>query len=199
MTTVNTGYAPTGAIPNVAELLRRLGDGDPAAWEEIVHRYGAVVFATVRSFRLQDADALDAAQTTWLHLTEHAHQIQHPERLGGWLVTTARRACLYILRQAKRSLDRFDMVTETIADPFAGPEQLVIDADSTRRLWNFVGELSPRRQTLLRALFTEHSHCYAEVACITGIPSGGIGPTRARALAQLRGRLEQHGLRPGAW
>jgi hypothetical protein len=32
---------------------------------------------------LQDADARDAVQTTWLRLAENAHQVQFPERLGG--------------------------------------------------------------------------------------------------------------------
>jgi RNA polymerase sigma factor (sigma-70 family) len=199
MTTTSTSYAPTGTEASVADLLLRVGDGDPAAWQEIMRRYGAVVSTTVRSFRLQDADALDATQTTWLRLAEHAHQIQHPERLGGWLATTARRICLRILSHAKRPPDVFDPVVETVADPFADPEQRIIDADSMRRLWNFISELPPRRRTLLRALFTEHPRPYAEVAGLTGIPVGGIGPTRARALAQLRDRLEQHGLGPAAW
>jgi hypothetical protein len=43
-----------------------------------VHRYGRLVSATVRSFRLLDADALDAMQTIWLRLVEHAHKIKHP-------------------------------------------------------------------------------------------------------------------------
>jgi RNA polymerase sigma factor (sigma-70 family) len=199
MTTTSTSYAPTGTEASVADLLLRAGDGDPTAWEEIMRRYGAVVSATVRSFRLQDADALDATQTTWLRLAEHAHQIQHPERLGGWLATTAHRICLRILSHAKRHLDVFDPVVETVADPFADPEQRIIDADSMRRLWNLISELPPRRRTLLRALFTEHPRPYAEIAGLTGIPVGGIGPIRARALAQLRDRLEQHGLGPAAW
>ncbi|MBV8992111.1 MAG: hypothetical protein JO287_00070 [Pseudonocardiales bacterium] len=53
--------------------------------------------------------------------------------------------------------------------------------------------------TLLQALFTEHSRPYAEVARLIGIPAGGIGPTRARALAQLRDMIEEHGLGPTAW
>lgn len=199
MTTAETSYVPTAPDASVADLLRRLGDGDPTAWEEIVGRYGELVSATVRTFRLQDADQLDATQTTWLHLAEHAHQIRHPERLGGWLVTTTRRICLRIVNSPKHRVDLFDPVVDTVADPFADPEQRIIDADSTRRLWNFVSELSPRRQTLIRVLFTEHSRSYTEVARLAGIPAGGIGPTRARALAQLRGKLEEHGLGPAAW
>ena len=120
-------------------------------------------------------------------------------RLGGWLVTTTRRICLRIVNSPKHRVDLFDPVVDTVADPFADPEQRIIDADSTRRLWNFVSELSPRRQTLIRVLFTEHSRSYTEVARLAGIPAGGIGPTRARALAQLRGKLEEHGLGPAAW
>ncbi len=192
MTTASASCAPMRTVTN---LLRRVGDGDPAAWEEIVRRYGQLVSATVRSFRLQDADALDAVQTIWLRLAEHVHQIQHPERLGGWLVTTARRSCLQILRHVKHHVNLSDPVAETVADPAAGPEQRIIRSDSTRTLWNLVSGLSPRRQTVLRALFTERPQPYAEVARLAGIPIGGIGPTRARALTQLRVRIEEHELR----
>lgn len=199
MTTADISYPHTCASSNVAVLLLRVADGEPAAWREVIRRYGEVVSAAVRSFRLQDADARDAVQTTWLQLAAHARQIRHPERLGGWLVTTARRACLHILRHTTPSPAPVSALAETVVDPFPGPEQLAVDADATRTLWAFVDELPPHRQTLLRALFTEHPGGYAEVARVTGIPVGGVGPTRARALAQLRGKLEQHGFGPDAW
>jgi RNA polymerase sigma factor (sigma-70 family) len=189
MTTTQTGYARTGTTPSVADLLLRARNGDQAAWDEILHRHGKRVFATVCSFRLQEADALDAVQTTWLRLAEHADQICDPEQLGGWLTTTARRECLSILRHARRTPSAGEAALKTVADPLVGPEQCVINADIALRLWNLVSELSPRRETLLRALFTDHPRPYAEVARSCGIPPGGIGPTRARALAQLRDRL----------
>jgi hypothetical protein len=71
------------AADSVADLLLRIGDGDAAAWDEIFRRYGGLVSTTVRSFRLQEADALDAVQMTWLRLAENAHRVQFPERLGG--------------------------------------------------------------------------------------------------------------------
>jgi RNA polymerase sigma factor (sigma-70 family) len=182
-----TSYAPTSATQSVADLLPRVSEGDPAAWEEIIRRYGKLVTATVRSFRLQNADSHDAVQTTWLRLAENAHRVQSPERLAGWLATTARRVCLQLLRQAPYISGPVDVV-----DPSAGPERLALDADTARSLWMLVEELSPRQQTVLRALFTDHPRPYTEVARTTGIPPGAIGPTRARALAQLRDRLEQH-------
>jgi RNA polymerase sigma factor (sigma-70 family) len=190
MTTIS--YTPTSGPRSVAvaELLLRVSDDDPAAWEEILRRYGMLVTATARSFRLQHIDALDAVQTTWLRLAENTHRIHNPERLAGWLASTARRECLNILRQAKRTWGISGPID--VADPSMCPEQRAIDADTARTLWTLVEELSPRQRTLLRALFTNDTRPYTEVARTTGIPPGAIGPTRARALTQLRGRLEQH-------
>jgi RNA polymerase sigma factor (sigma-70 family) len=154
-----------------------------------------VVVSKVRCFALQDADALDAVQMTWLRLAENCHRIQLPEQLAGWLATTASRECLRILRhQAQHTTAPPSWVGERVADPSVGPEQHAVDADTARLLWSLVATLSPRRQLLLRKLFVDNPRPYAEVSRETGIPAGGIGPTRARALTQLRRKLDEHGL-----
>lgn len=97
---VGISYLSGRATDDVAEVLLGISKGNPAAWDEVLLRYSKVVSATVRSFGLQESDTLDAIQTTWLRLAENVDQVQYPERLGGWLATTARRECLRILRQA---------------------------------------------------------------------------------------------------
>ena len=178
----------------MTQLLTGISEGDPAAWHEVLRRYRGLVSATVRSFRLQEAYALDAIQATWLRLAENAHQIRDPERLGGWLVTTARRECLHILRHIKRGGDLLDMATETVADHSTTPEQFIADGCTGRLLWQLVDELSPRRRSVLRMLFADDPCPYDAVARITGIPGGAIGPTRTRALQQLRKKLDQYGI-----
>jgi RNA polymerase sigma factor (sigma-70 family) len=192
MTTPTISHAPANATDTVADLLHGMHDGNPEAWNEILRRYGRLVSTTVRSFRLQEADTLDAIQMTWLRLAENTNRIQFPERLGGWLATTARRECLRILNRIKRTPDLADVVPETAADPSTGPEQRAIDADTAQMLWTFVDELPPRRRTVIRMLFTDDSRSYAAIANVAGIPAGGIGPTRARALRQLRNKLNEH-------
>jgi RNA polymerase sigma factor (sigma-70 family) len=179
-----------------AELLLRAEKGDPGAWTEILRRYSGMVVSKVRAFRLQEADAHDAVQMTWLRLAENIHQIQHPQRLGGWLATTAARECLRILHQTHRTPTPADAVVDNLADPTPGPEQRVIDAETVQTLRILVAELPPRRRKLLRALFTDHPPSYAELSHATGIPLGSIGPTRNRTLHQLRQLLEDHQLAP---
>ena len=199
MTTASISDVSADPTDSTADLLQRISDRDPAVWDETLRRYSKLVSATVRSFRLQEADALDAMQMTWLRLAENAHRVQFPERLGGWLATTARRECLHLLRQGKRGPKLTDVMSETVSEPSAGPEQHAIDTDTTQMLQKLIDELSPRRQTLIRLLlFTEDRCSYDEAARITGIPLGGIGPTRARALQQLRDKLDQPQVEPDA-
>jgi RNA polymerase sigma factor (sigma-70 family) len=192
MTTATISHCPTDTTKREADLLLGIHDGDSAAWEEILCRYGKLVSTTVRSFRLQEADAVDAIQITWLRLAENAHRVKCPERLGGWLATTARRECLHILRQTKLGRNCTDVAPEPISDPSAGPEQRAIDADTTRMLLKLIDELSPLRRSLIQMVFTDNPYSYDKIARIVGIPVGGIGPTRARALRQLRDKFDEH-------
>jgi RNA polymerase sigma factor (sigma-70 family) len=189
VTTINDA---TDTTSNIADLLSCAGDGDPTAWEEILRRYSTLVWATVRSFRLQEADTLDAVQTTWLRLAGNAHEIRHPQRLGAWLATTARRECLRILRHITTIQHSSQTIQEAASDPSTGPEHITIEAETARSLWEHVDELPPRRRTVLRALFTDDPQPYSQIATTTGIPPGGIGPTRNRALRQLREKLDKH-------
>ncbi|MGH3940828.1 MAG: RNA polymerase sigma factor [Pseudonocardiaceae bacterium] len=197
MPTATARYTPASATPSLDDLLQAVGEQNPTAWEEILRRYGNLVRARVRTFRLQEADALDAVQMTWLRLAENWHQVQFPERLAGWLSTTARRECMHILRQPKYTVDLTEPAKD-VADPSVDIEQHVIDAETAQMLRDLVAELPPRRRTLLRALFSEDPEPYTEVARIAGIPPGSIGPTRGRALRQLRWMAHQRGLGVGA-
>jgi RNA polymerase sigma factor (sigma-70 family) len=197
----STSPATTGDTttpPKVTDLLQRAAQGDPAAWEEILHRYTSLVIAKVRTFPLPDADAHDAVQTTWLRLAENLHRIQHPDRLAGWLATTAARECLHILHQAKRTQPLTDTVVDHTDDPAVNPEQRVIDAHPTQTLHTLIAKMPPRRRRLLRALFTDHPTSYAELSHATEIPLSSSNPTRNQTLHQLRHTLQHHQLPPPA-
>jgi len=171
-----------GTTP-VAALLDAAGRGDQRAWAELVLRYRDLVRAVTRSYRLQDADAGDAEQRTWLRLVEHRRTVRDPERLGGWLATTAARECLRILRERRAGVP---MELEAVPDPDGDVEQRVVDAVTVARLWALVATLPPRSRLVMQELFGADARPYAEVAAATGIPIGSLGPTRARVLEQLR-------------
>jgi RNA polymerase sigma factor (sigma-70 family) len=176
------------------DLLGRLGAGDQAAWREVVTRYERLVRSRVRGFRLQPADADDAVAATWLRLAQNADRINDADRLPGWLSTVAGRECLRILDRAAHSGVPVEDAGVTVPEPTPGPEQRAVDAVIARELHALVADLPRRRRLLIAALFGEDTWSYERISRVTGIPTGSIGPTRARALDQLRRLAVERGL-----
>ncbi|GAA4685276.1 sigma-70 family RNA polymerase sigma factor [Pseudonocardia yuanmonensis] len=186
---------PTAAAPpSEPDLLVRLAAGDPVAWRDVVTRYERLVRSRVRGFRLQPADADDAVAATWLRLAQNADRINDVDRLPGWLSTVAGRECLRILDRAAHAGVPVEDAGVAVAEPTPGPEQRAVDADIARELRALVADLPRRRRLLIAALFGEDSWSYERISRVTGIPTGSIGPTRARALDQLRRLAVERGL-----
>lgn len=85
------GQPAPAATAATAELVARASVGEQAAWDQLVDRYGAMVWAVARAHGLGPADAGDVSQVTWLLLTQHLGAVREPERLGDWLLRTATR------------------------------------------------------------------------------------------------------------
>lgn len=186
----------------IGDLVAAAGSGDDGAWRLLVEHFSGLVWSVARGYGLGSADAADVFQTTWLRLTEHLDRLDHPERVGGWLATTARHEALRVLRAGARMVPMDDRFASHLSDlGAASPERAVLDAeqdmldaDRARLLWHTFGELSARCQRLLRVLMASPPPRYAEVAAALGMPVGSIGPTRARCLAQLREKLVRRGI-----
>jgi hypothetical protein len=88
--TSNTGEH-TPASAGTSELVARASRGDQVAWDQLVERYGGMVWAVARACGLGPADAGAVSQVTWLLLTQHLAALKEPERLGVWLFRTATR------------------------------------------------------------------------------------------------------------
>ena len=82
--------------------MRRAANGDPAAWQELVDKYGRLIWSITTGFKLVESDAADVFQTTWMRLIEHIDRIEHADRVGSWLAATARNECLRCLAARKR-------------------------------------------------------------------------------------------------
>jgi RNA polymerase sigma factor (sigma-70 family) len=180
---------------NTAALLQAADQKHSSAWEELFRRYNGLVRSTVASFRLQEADAQDAVQNTWLRVMERISTIRDPERLGGWLATTASRECLALIRRRHREIPD-EGAGKRLAATQEGPEVAVITDETRRAVHTAVGELPERRQVLIQHLFYQPEASYAEVSHATGMPPGSIGPTRRRLLRELACTLEQRGFGP---
>jgi RNA polymerase sigma factor (sigma-70 family) len=176
----------------IAKLVARAADGDQRSWDRLVDQFSAMVWAVARAHRLEDADAADVSQATWLRLVQHVGRLDKPERVGAWLATTARRESLRVLRDAPRRGEWDDDAAECESpDPAPGGGLLLAERDDA--LSRALACLRPRDQSLLRMLMSDPRPSYEEIAAALDMPMGSIGPTRARALERLRLALEADG------
>ena len=196
---VSAGTASPGPLADedTAHLLRLAGHGDKAALRAIVERFDSLLWSVVRGFRLGDAQAADAVQTTWLRLIENLSTIRNPERLAGWLQTTARRVCIETIRRTRREC-QLDLHGRDLgaaenrdADRHENePEAFAVRKERVAMVGRAVQELPQRHQELLGLLVASPPMSYGEIGARLGMPVGSIGPTRARLLARLRTALE---------
>ena len=174
---------------SVAEVVQCAAAGDAAAWDRLMDQYGRLVWSITRGFKLVDSDASDVVQTTWMRLVEHIDRLEHPERVGAWLATTARNECLRNIATRKRIvLVGEEYGLELIAGHEQPVDEALLAAERARTVREALKGLPNHWQRLMELLMAEQS--YAVIADRLSLPVGSIGPTRGRCLDRLRVLLE---------
>jgi RNA polymerase sigma factor (sigma-70 family) len=136
-----------------------------------------------RAHRLRGADAADASQNTWAALAEHLPRLRDPDRVAGWLATTARRECLRILLQGRREVPLEGLEIGTYEEP------AVFRTARDRLLWQAFATLPARCRQLLGLVAHAPELTYVQLSRALGIKVNSIGQTRGRCLDVLRRRL----------
>lgn len=184
-------------------------NGDANAWQLLVDRYARLVHSIPTRHGLTVDSVNDVGQEVFIALAQHLHQIEDPERLPAWLMTTARRLSWRALQKYRSEQVgvEFDISEDTTLDaksaatdqPFArrtpSVNELLDGWNRQEMLQQGLERLHDRCRTLLTLLFLEPDEpSYDEICAKTGIPKGSIGPTRNRCLQQLRSILEGLGI-----
>ena len=171
----------------VARLVRRAAGGDRRAWERLVDQYARLIWAITRDFKLVESDGADVTQVTWLRLLEHIHQIEHPDRVGSWLASTARNECLrHLAARKKIVLAEDDVVLDGAAVSEPEVDERLLSVERSQMVREALAHLPWRWQRMLELLMADPPASYAEISAQLGLPIGSIGPTRSRCLARLR-------------
>jgi RNA polymerase sigma factor (sigma-70 family) len=179
-------------------LACRRGDAD--AWDVLVNRYQRLIYTIPRRAGLDEDRAAEVFQRTFVRLLENLDRIRQPESIHAWLVTTARRETLQLIREeyAERSFSPSKENREDVSADETTPDQNPLPGEALERLEEqhlvrmAMAEMDQRSRDMLNLLYY-HPLSYAEIAALLHIPEGSLGPTRARCLEKLRRLLEQKG------
>ena len=121
-----------------------------------------------------------------MRLFQHVGAIRDPERLPGWLATTARRESIRIsMRAARLPVDHGAHDVEALGTTVAA-DAAVLERESVEALERAVEGLPDRYRVLLLLLLSDEGLSYAEISRRLKLPVGSIGPMRGRGLELLR-------------
>src|SRR5512140_3821696 len=174
-----------------ADLVSACRRGDESAWEEIVLRYQRLLFSIPRRAGLSIDQASDVLQDVYTTLFQKLDQLEKPDFLRAWLVTTTRHKTMhYLVRERRggrhRYIDDEDDSVYEIADTAALPDETLVALERAERISMAFAGLEDRCFQLLTMLYLEEGeHSYADIADELGLPVGSVGPTRARCLEKL--------------
>lgn len=172
-----------GELP-LAGLVERALANDQAAWRALVDRLKGVVWKVLYSFDLAEDDRKDAFASTFFRLYEKLATVREPEKLPGWLATTARNEAMTSVRRQRRTVPMAELPLREAApgDHDAG----VLDDELKLAMRRAFDGLPAKAQALLRLLCADPPMAYDDISRLLDIPRGSIGPTRQRYLELLR-------------
>ncbi len=186
------GHALSDPYPDNAGLVQACIEGDEGAWDELIARYGRLVYSIPLRSGLSRDDADDVFQNVCAIVLRDLHTLRDHTRLSSWLITTTHREC-WRLRKRSRIYTALD---NTFVDRNAPPPEDILQWER-EQVREAVWRLNDRCRALLTALFFDPDEpTYEEVADRLGVPIGSIGPTRARCFKKLEGMLIEMGFEP---
>jgi RNA polymerase sigma-70 factor, ECF subfamily len=169
----------------VPTVLQRMASGDPAAVQECMDRYGALVWSLARRLSRTVSDAEDATQEIFLDIWRSAGRYDASRGSDQVFVATIARRRL-IDRMRKRSGEpAMDPAAalESIAwaDAASSPDTAVDAAHAARAL----AELRPEERQVLE-LGLMHGLSQSEIAARLDMPLGTVKSLMRRGLSRVR-------------
>ena len=174
-----------------AELFRACQKGSETAWNTLVERYQRLIFAIPRRAGLSEQQAADVFQEVFLTLFEKLDDIEQPEKLRSWLVTTAKFKTWGAVRGEKgfyspETEEEMELEMANLEDSAPLADEALIVLEEQHLIRTALKELEERCRTILSMLYLEDpSASYAEVAEKIGVGETSISPLRSRCLKKL--------------
>ena len=173
--------------------------GDQLAWEKLVRRYQRLIYTIPLRAGLNEDQAAEIFQEVFTTLFQKLNDLEEPEKLQAWLVTTARRKTWRTISKAERERivdltagGATDDLEPAVRDETPLPDEQLLLLEEQHRIRVALSSLDERCRTLVQMLFYQSQPpSYQEIAAALGIPEGSVGPTRARCLGKLLRLLQK--------
>ena len=188
-----TEFSAKGQAKSDAELLQACRRGEETAWNDLVDRYQRLISTIPRRAGLSEEQAADVFQEVFLTLFEKLDEIEQPDRLRSWLVTTAKFKTWRVYKGEKISFQSFDFEeiggvesAFDVRDESPLPDAVLVEIEQQHLIRTAIDSLDERSRKIITMLYLRHpAASYAQVAAAIGVSETSISPLRARSLEKL--------------
>ena len=194
-----SSHSAAAAVRDDVELVERILQRDPRAFETLMRRHNTRLFRVARAILRDDAAAEDAVQDGYLDAYRHLAEFRADAQLGTWLVRIVANHALMRLRKQKRdrvvvpfsgvrsgSQERDEMdIPDNQAEP---PQSATLRGEVRRILERRIDELPVAFRTVFVMREVEEMSV-EETAESLGIPPATVRSRLFRARALLREAL----------
>jgi len=166
-----------------SELLDACRSGSEEAWEELVRRYGPLIYTVPSRLGLPSHGRDEVFQSVFAELVRQASDLSDPGSLAKWLIVVARRECH---RWASTERRQAEAAWRPPGSSPAVEDEMMEALERQHAVQRAMSRLDEGCQELLHALFRPSgSTAYRQISKELGMPIGSIGPNRARCLKKL--------------
>lgn len=177
-------------------LVQSVLHGNREAFRAMVLRYEKLVTHIVFRMVKNTHDREDLCQEIFLKTYDKLETFRFGSKLSTWIGSIAFNTCINFLRKKKLVLMDENENTEhqppsVVAvqhDRALRPDELIMNKERNRLLWQYVDELPPVQQTIV-SLFHRQDCSLDEIATIMDMPLGTIKSYLHRARQSLRNKL----------
>jgi RNA polymerase sigma-70 factor, ECF subfamily len=194
-------YCPTTSVTlrtlNDKELIEKAGQGDYAAFEEIVKRFHARVYRLAYGMLHSKTDAEEVTQETFLNIFSHLRDFRGDSSPSSWIFRIAANAALMRLRRHRRKpTQSIDETTPLNALWPVGkwamqPDDQLLNQELGKCIENAVVAL-PEKYRLVLLLRDVEGQTNEEVAHSLGLSVASVKSRLHRSRMHVRQAVEQY-------
>jgi RNA polymerase sigma-70 factor (ECF subfamily) len=174
--------------PDEEGLLRRMAQGDRAAFEELYRRTSPWLAARLRHRCADEQLVVEVVQDTYLAVWRGAGAFVGDAAVGsalGWLWTVASRRLVDAFRREGRHQNVVRVVAELAEPGTPGAEETVLEETLSATLSDALATLAPELRDVLRAMVLD-GLSVRETSVLLGIPEGTVKTRARRARLAMR-------------
>ncbi|HTH51651.1 MAG TPA: sigma-70 family RNA polymerase sigma factor [Pyrinomonadaceae bacterium] len=166
-------------------VLKRIAQGDPAAVQECLKRYGGLVWSLARKMMRNPDDAEDAVQEIFIDVWKNAERFDEQKASETtFIAMIARRRLIDKIRYSTRRLSP-DSLDDVLLEPFTRADKTLETCIEAEQAAEAMRALRPEQQQVLRLSIVQ-GMSHQEISEATGMPLGTVKTHARRGLLQVR-------------